>query len=130
MPANGLPVVQASALRMAALEHFGRTESLLTVVRADARSGRVDPAMGAWARGLLAETRLLLDAPASDDPAVLELLEDLELVLVQIVGITDGAPSGSDEESELSLALEGLEERDVLSRIQAVMPAGPGLAGT
>jgi len=118
-------------LRLAALEHLGRTESLLTLVRADARSGRVDPEVGEWAASLLSQTRLLLDRPGAVDPTMQGLLEDLELVLMQIVGVADA--EGSDEaraRSELNLALEGIEEREVLPRIQAVIPAGTGLAGT
>jgi hypothetical protein len=129
-PVAGDRVVrQASVVRAAALEHFGRSESLLTLARADARSGRVDPAIGKWARGLLTETRLLMDVPETNDPAVRELLEDLELVLVQLVGVAD-VGDGAQKQSELTLALRGLEESDVLSRIQAVLPAGPVLAGT
>ena len=127
----GLTVVrQASVARAAALEHLGRSESLLTMVRADARSGSVDPGVSKWARELLTETRLLMDLPEADDAVVLELLEDLELVLVQIVGVAEAKGDPVDDRSELALALEGLEERDVLARIQAVLPAGPGLAGT
>ncbi len=131
-PAIG-PVAAASPalLRVAAVEHLVRTESLLTLVRADARSGRLEPAVGSWARSLLSETRLLLDAHAGADPVMMELLEDLELVLAQIVGVAHAG--GGDQarvRSELSLALGGLDARDVLPRIQAVIPAGPGLAGT
>lgn len=120
----------SEVMRMAAMNHLGRTESLLTVMRADARDGRVDPAMGEWANGLLSQTRLLLDSPGTADPTMRALLEDLELVLMQIVGVSQ--LDGGDQvrsRSEMNLALEGLEERDVLPRIQAVMP-GPGYAGT
>jgi hypothetical protein len=128
---EGLTVVRRSSVaRAAKLEHLGRTESLLTMVRADARTGTVDPGMVKWARGLLAETRLLMDMPGADDPAVGELLEDLELVLVQIVGVAESEDDPARKRSELTLALEGLEERDVLARIKAVLPAGDGLAGT
>lgn len=118
-------------LRVAAMEHLGRSETLLRMVRADGVGGQLDPAVGAWAKGLLSQTRLLLDVAAGEDPAMRELLEDLELVLVQIVGVTgaEGEDPGRAR-SELSLALEGLEQRDVLSRIQAVVPQGPGMAGT
>jgi hypothetical protein len=124
-------VPDPAVLRRAAVEHLGRTESLLTMVRADARRGRVDPGVGTWARGLLTQTRLLLDTPDGNDPALRDLLEDLELVLVQVVGVAELAP-GDDARarSELTLALEGLQEREVLPRIQAVTPAGPVLAGT
>ncbi len=130
-PAGTPDGVDPSILRVAAVEHLGRSETLLRMVRADGRSGRVDPAVGIWARGLLTETRLLLDSSGRQAPAMRELLEDLELVLVQIVGVSRVA--GADEgrvREELTLALEGLERREVLSRIQAVVPSGPGLAGT
>jgi hypothetical protein len=114
-----------SALTLAALDHFDRTESLLTMVRVDARAGRVDPATGEWARALLAQTRLLIDAGTPGDPAVEELLLDLELLLVQIVGV---AETGSADEgraaTELELTLRSLDEGEVLPRIQAAMPLG------
>jgi hypothetical protein len=106
-----------TVLRAAAMDHLDRTEALLTVVRADARDGRVDPTMRTWARGLLTQTRLLL--------------EDLELVLAQIVRVAE--VEGVDQaraRNEMNLALRGLDDRDVLPRIQAVVPAGSGLAGT
>lgn len=121
----------AGLLRVAAVEHLGRSEMLLRMVRADGAAGRMDPAVGAWAEGLLSQTRLLLDLAAEEDPAMRDLLEDLELVLVQIVGVSGaGEDDPGRARSELSLALEGLEQRDVLARIQAVVPPGSGLAGT
>ncbi len=121
----------AGILRVAAVEHLERTEALLRMVRADGAAGRVDPAVGVWARGLLTQTRLLMDIPQGEDRAIQELLEDLELVLVQIVGVTEAA--GGDEaraRAELTLTLDGIERREVLSRIQAVTPAGAGMSGT
>ncbi|MGM0669594.1 MAG: hypothetical protein ACQET1_07735, partial [Gemmatimonadota bacterium] len=79
-------------LRTASVEHLQRTESLLTLVRAEARVGRVEPTMGNWARQLLSQTRLLMDAQPASDPVMEELLKDLELVLVQIVGVSDAPP--------------------------------------
>jgi hypothetical protein len=72
-----------------------------------------------------------MDAQGATDPVIAELLEDLELVLVQLVGIADDA-SGDRERvrSEMNLALQGLEESEVLPRIQAVVPAGPSRYGT
>lgn len=117
--------------RVAAVEHLERTEALLRMVRADGAAGRVDPSVGAWARGLLTQTRLLLDLPQGEDPAIQELLEDLELVLVQVVGVTEAAGGdGARAREELTLTLDGMERREVLSRIQAMMPPGSGLAGT
>jgi hypothetical protein len=120
-----------AVLRVAALQHLERTEALLRMVRSDGAAGRVDPELGGWARGLLTQTRLLLDTSGEADPAIRELLEDLELVLVQIVGVAEVA--GGDEaraREELGLTLDGIERREVLSRIQAVVPPGAGLAGT
>jgi hypothetical protein len=136
---GGAPAVQvaaesassSNALQVAALEHLVQTESLLTLVRADVRAGRVEPAMATWARSLLNQTRLLMDAQGDADPVMKELLEDLELVLVQMVGAANAAPEDGDRvRSEWNLALEGLEKREVLPRIQAVIPAGPRLVGT
>lgn len=118
-----------AALEFVAREHLGRTESLLTMVRADARTGVLDPALAEWAGGLLLQTRLLIDARRSGDPTLEELLQDLELVLIQIVG---AAETGSMDEVrarlELELALRSLEDGEMLPRIQAVLPTG--MAGT
>jgi hypothetical protein len=119
-----------SSLQFAAAEHFGRTESLLTMVRSDARQGQVDPMTGTWARGLLVQTRMLMDARTGDDPVMIELLEDLELVLAQVVGLAEGGViEGDRTRTELDLALRGVEERELLPRLQA---AGRplGLSGT
>ena len=79
----GAPAL-ATGNGLAARAHLGRTEALLTMVRADARDGRVDPAVGVWAEDLLAQTRLLLDRPQGVEPGLQNLLLDLELVLVQV----------------------------------------------
>ena len=131
VPAGLSEGADAGILRVAAVEHLGRTEALLRMVRADGASGRVDPVVGTWARSLLTETRLLMDTPQEQDPAMRELLEDLELVLVQIVGVTEAAGGdGSRVREELSLTLDGMDRREVLSRIRAAVPPGAGLAGT
>lgn len=130
-PAPGIPVREAlttgstasshpSPLRQATLEHLGRTEALLAVVKTEGRSGSLDPEVGRWARGLLTETRLFLDAGEATDPALHELMEDLELILAQIVGV---ARTGSGDEArtrtELNLALESMRDQKILTRLQA-----------
>jgi hypothetical protein len=120
----------AAPLRFAALRHLERTEGLLTLVRADGRSGRLDPSAGPWATSLLAQTRLLLDYTDTTDPAMRGLLEDLELVLVQIVGASD--LDGADDaraSAEVTITLDAIEQHEVVPRIQALMPTGAGLAG-
>ena len=114
----------ARALRLAEREHLGRTESLLTMVRTDARAGRVDPATAEWARGLLTQTRLLIDAQNGGEAFMGDLLLDLELLLIQIVGVAETASMDEARtRTELELALRSLEEGEVLSRIQAALPS-------
>jgi len=130
-PAPGAPVRDAlttgssvpsrhSPLRRATLEHLVRTEALLAVVKSEGRSGSLDPEVGRWAQGLLTETRLFLDAREATDPALRELMEDLELILAQIVGV---ARTGSGDEArtrtELNLALESMRDQKILTRLQA-----------
>jgi hypothetical protein len=116
-------------LHLAAVEHLARTESLLVLMQADARTGRLEPQIGEWAQDLLGETRLFLDTQAQADPVMKALFEDLELVLAQIVGAAN-ARTDDDERvrSELTLAMEGIDMREVLPRIQALLPAEPGFA--
>jgi hypothetical protein len=124
-PAERGPAIGEAALRLVANEHLGRSESLLTMVRADARDGSLSPGTGRWARDLLLETRLLMDARSGEDREIRALLEDLELVLAQIVGVTEGGTTdGSRARTELDLAVRGLENGEMLSRIQAAIPAG------
>src|SRR5690606_6343817 len=74
-----------TAYRLAAAKHMQRTEALLATLSMEGGSG-VDQ-MTQWARDLLTDTRILLTSPASEDPAMRRLLEDLELVLAQIAAI-------------------------------------------
>ena len=129
--AAGVVAYDPDVFRAAAVDHLARSESLLILARADARAGRTPPALAVWSRNLLSQTRLLMDAEGGADPVMAELLEDLELVLVQLVGVASGSVDNNDRVwSEINLALEGLEESEVLPRIQAVIPAGPGRYGT
>jgi hypothetical protein len=115
----------SSALAFAARQHLGRAEDLLTMVRADARAGRLDPALGASARGLLSQTRLLMDARGSGDPELDRLLEDLELVLAQVAGVA--VAERTDDErarTELELTVSGMDAGEVLPRIRAALPMG------
>lgn len=120
-------VPSASAITMVAQAHLGRTESVLTMARADARAGRIDPRTAEWASQLLSETRMLIDARGADAEPMTELLMDLELVLAQIVGAAEGASTDGAGETlgrtELELALRTLDEGEVLPRLQAAVPA-------
>ncbi len=113
----------AGTMRVAAADHFSRTESLLMMVSSDARAGRVDAEVGQWARTLLLETRLLIDSSVALDPMILVLLEDVEVILMQVARLSlqfDGSRGG-----ELDLITEGIENNDVMLRIRAALAAGP-----
>lgn len=70
---------------VASQQHLSRAEALVAVVSAMPADAALDSLTGRWARDVLANTRLLLDSPAGDDPVRRHLLEDLETVLVQLV---------------------------------------------
>jgi hypothetical protein len=115
-----LAAENAKALfELAAGPTLNRAELLLTQYRSaspgDPMSGRVGP----WAGGLLMQTRLLLDSPAAEDPELRRLLEDLELVLARIKQAT-GSGLPADRES----IKQGIEDRDLLLRLRAWIPAG------
>ncbi|MCB1162415.1 MAG: hypothetical protein R3C71_05980 [Candidatus Krumholzibacteriia bacterium] len=103
--------------RLAAIPVLSRSETLLTQFR-NAAAGS-DPEQASWAGELLTETRLLLDSPASADPELKRLLEDLELTLAQI---ERAAASGDPDER--TLVTEGLERQALLSRLRARVPTG------
>ena len=112
----------ATAARFAAMETLVRSEPLLATVRADASRGAVDAEVGAWARRILGDTRFLLDSGLPLDPQLRSLLEDLELVLLQASLIGAGELEGPRAREELELLRQGMESKDVLTRIQAVVP--------
>jgi N-acetyl-gamma-glutamylphosphate reductase len=106
--------------RIAAQEHLNQTEALLTGFRSSVRDSATRVEMGPWARGLLAQTRLLMDSPAAEDAELASLLSDLEFVLAQIVQLR-----GDDNDEEFGYIDDGLEERQVLLRIQTVAAQSP-----
>lgn len=109
--------------RLAAAQHLQRTEALLAALPGDARRGETSET-AQWAGELLTDTRLLLDSPASQDPELNKLLQDLELVLAQIAALPSSKANG-----EVQLIEEGMNQRDVLLRLRAAT-AGKTLAGS
>ena len=112
-------VSQPAPYRLAALQHLGRAEVLLTSVS----TGSVDAQVNGWALDMLTSTRLLLQSPATDDPRIEHLLEDLELLLAQIAN-----PSVNISKAELHLIHDGMKQTDVLTRVRATLRANQ--AGT
>jgi hypothetical protein len=130
-PGPGLPAADRAAptsaaaprdlYRLASQQMLGQAEALLAQYRADRAAERIDPAVGRWARDVLTSTRLLLDSPASDDPEMRSLLQDLELVLAQIVQRTGQADPLEDEMIERTI-----EDRDLMPRLRGAVPVGVG----
>jgi len=124
--APGRPGSRDVAMRYATARHMGRAQTLLTVFQAGL-VGDDTAELAGWARRLLGETRLLLDSPGSRPAAQRVLLEELELVLAQIAGLSPEAP-----EFERDLISDGIERQGTIARLRAVSPrAGSGpLTGT
>lgn len=113
--------------RMAAIETLGGAEALLgDLVASRVESATASAPMASWGRDMLSQTRLLLDSPAADDPALRVLLEDLEMVLVQLVRFGEGPMAQTDAEF-LEDAVRG---RQILSRIRALLPGEVTARGT
>ncbi len=79
----------------------------------------MDAQFAGWAKGLLSNTRLLLDSPAGDDPRRAKLLQDLELVLAQIVQLSPNA-AATDRE----LIQGSIQNGHVMTRLRSAIPAG------
>jgi hypothetical protein len=109
--------------RLAAAQTLTQAEALLTAYRATGMPAENPAAarqLGSWGRQVLSSTRLLIDSPATDDPQLRALLNDLELVLVQIIQLS-GAPLDANERAIIDRALEA---RDLLPRLRTAVPAG------
>jgi hypothetical protein len=114
------PAAPSSAYQLTAVQHLSEAEALLTSFRARSTADQqMDAQLGAWARQLLSNTRLLLDSPVGDDPQRRPLLEDLELVLVQIVQLSPGSTPQDRE-----LIEKTLKQDHVMTRLRTAIPAG------
>ena len=98
----------------ATARHMDRAATLLTAFRTDRRTPASQEDLARWARGLLADTRMYIGLSDFASPLERDLLHDLELVLIQIAGLSPGAP-----EFEWDLAREGMERRGTLVRLRA-----------
>ncbi len=116
-PSNATP---SSAYQLTAVRHLSEAEALLTSFRARSNADQqMDAQLGAWARQLLSNTRLLLDSPVASDPQRRPLLEDLELVLVQIVQLSPGSTPQDRDMIEKTL-----QQDHVMTRLRTAIPAG------
>ncbi len=116
-PSNATP---SSAYQLTAVRHLSEAEALLTSFRTRTNADQqMDAQLGAWARQLLSNTRLLLDSPVANDPQRRPLLEDLELVLVQIVQLSPGSTTQDRDMIEKTL-----QQDHVMTRLRTAIPAG------
>ncbi|HEX9310248.1 MAG TPA: hypothetical protein VF887_05515, partial [Gemmatimonadaceae bacterium] len=116
-PSSATP---GSAYQLTTISHLSEAEALLTSFRARSTADQqMDSQLGAWARQLLSNTRLLLDSPVANDPQRRPLLQDLELVLVQIVQLSPGSTS-----QDRDLIEKTLKQDHVMTRLRTAIPAG------
>jgi len=93
--------------------YLGQTAALLVALPSEVRSGGTSAQFASRAGDLLTRTRLLMDSPAANDPAMRGLLDDLELVLMQVVRLQN-----SGNRTDLDLINRALEQRDVIPRLR------------
>ncbi len=106
----------ANSYELETNRYLGQTAALLIALPSEVRAGRANDAFVGRASELLTTTRLLIDSPASNDPSMRDLLEDLELVLAQVVRLQN-----NNNGTELDLISRALEQRDVLPRLRSAV---------
>lgn len=113
---GGTPEVLPALNAPEANRYLGETVALLASLQSDARSSRSDKRLVTGAADLLNTTRFLLDAPSTNNSNVRGLLEDLELVLAQIVQLSNGGSA-----SDIDLIHQAMEQRDVMPRLRTAV---------
>ena len=106
--------VPTQPLDPATSRYLGQAAALLIALPTE--TNRPDQSFIKRANELLLTTRLLLDSQSGSDPALRNLLEDLELVLVQVVQLEkERDPS---RRTEMELIQQALDQRDVIPRLR------------
>jgi hypothetical protein len=113
--AAGIENRESQMYQVAASHMLGNAETLLTQYQIGQLSQPNGRTFTDRAASLLAETRLLIDSPAAEDPVFSRLLDDLEFTLTQIV--QTGAQRHS---SERDWILSGLDQRAMLNRLRTM----------
>jgi len=111
--------IEREVYGLAANDLFGRADFLLTDFKVRGCDSGDLAAVPEWAGGMLVQTRLLMGTPVADDPVVSELLDELELVLAQIVGL-----SRDNCARDMAWIRSGLENRSTIDRLRRM--TGPG----
>jgi hypothetical protein len=123
------PVDSSTSLsyQLVVLKHLAGTEAMITAFRAAARRGEVDAQIADWSKELLSTTRMLEASPATDDPTMKRMLEDLDLVLAQI---KQYATRGTINRDELDLIEQSIIKRGVMTQLRSTVPVRNAPAGT
>ncbi len=109
------PDIKKDIYRLAARDLFSRADYLLTDFKVRS-CGKGDLSeVPAWAGGMLVQTRLLMDTDVAEDVEMKILLDELELVLAQIVGL-----SRDNCARDMAWIRQGLQERDTIDRLRTV----------
>ena len=113
-------------LHLAAADLFGRADVLLTELRSTSCANNDLTPMPGWADGILLQTRLVLGAMQQGDQSedaeagqIEDLLLDLEMVLVQIVGL-----AGGDCDRDVAWIREGLAKHSTVERLRLMSDNG------
>lgn len=113
------PGVKKDIYRLATRALFSRADFLLTDFKVRS-CGKDDMSeVPAWAGGMLVQTRLLMDTAVAEDIEMKNLLEELELVLAQIVGL-----SRNNCADDMAWIRKGLQERATIDRLRTVSGGG------
>ncbi|MEZ4456470.1 MAG: hypothetical protein R2882_07970 [Gemmatimonadales bacterium] len=99
-----------------ARDYFQQTTSLVVALAGDLRGGSVPNGTIRQAQSLLSTTRLLLDGPLPE-PAMRDLLQDLELVLAQVARLQ----AVRYQQPETQLIADAMDQREVLSRLTLII---------
>ncbi len=113
------PVAEKEVYRLAATDLFGRADFLLTDFKVRSCSQDDLGEVPSWAGGMLLQTRMLMDTPVANDADMQQLLEELELVLAQIVGL-----SRNNCARDMAWIKQGLQERSTLGRLRMASDSG------
>jgi len=109
------PDIKKDIYRLAARDLFSRADFLLTDFKVRSCGKDELSEVPAWAGGMLVQTRLLMDTDVAEDVEMKNLLDELELVLAQIVGL-----SRDNCASDMAWIRQGLQERDTIDRLRTV----------
>jgi len=114
--ANTAAQAAAAPYQRSTEEYLGSTALLLAALPHDGSGGQTPTLLPGQAAQLLTTTRLLLDSPVGENPRMMALLQDLELVLAQVARLQPRR-----EKVTLTLISQTLEERELVPRIRSAV---------